>query len=96
MGWFRTEQAHRAPLTLVLVLDKWGLGCRSTASPNCPRGGRRIRCWEGSRPRDPPFPEPRACSDQRRKYTVGFENGFAAREDARPPRAGAGQASSLR
>jgi hypothetical protein len=32
-----------------------------------------------------PFPKPRAFPDQRREYTLGFENAFEARGDARPP-----------
>jgi hypothetical protein len=47
--------------------------------------GCRTQRWEGSRPRDPAFPKPKAFSNQGRKYTVGFENAFATRGDARPP-----------
>jgi hypothetical protein len=48
-------------------------------------GSCRTQRWEGSRPRDPPFPKHRAFPIQGRKYTVGFENAFEARGDARPP-----------
>jgi hypothetical protein len=48
-------------------------------------GASRTQGWEGSRPRDPPFPKPRAFPDERREYTFSFENAFAARGDARPP-----------
>src|ERR1700722_11722380 len=48
---------------------------------------RRAQRWEGSRPRDPPFPKPRAFPNQGRKYTVGFENAFAARGDPTSPSA---------
>jgi hypothetical protein len=44
--------------------------------------------WEGSRPRPAAagsFPKPKALPDQGRKYTLGFENPFTARGDARPP-----------
>jgi hypothetical protein len=50
-----------------------------------PGGKRRTQRWEGSRPRDPLFPKLRAFPDQRREYTLGFDNAFPAREDARPP-----------
>ena len=45
---------------------------------------------EGSRPRPAaagPFPKPRAFPNQGRKYTVGFENAFAARGDPTSPSA---------
>ena len=50
-----------------------------------PRSSRRTQRWEGSRPRDPWFPKPRAFRNQGRKYTVGFENAFAARGDPTSP-----------
>jgi hypothetical protein len=56
-------------IVLVLVLDLGHAGCWRTRdlwstapNPNCaprPRGSRRAQRWEGSRPRDPPFPKPR-------------------------------------
>ena len=60
---------HRAVATADKLCSVWvtrgvgGLETWSTApSPNCaqrPRGSRRAQRWEGSRPRDPPFPKPR-------------------------------------
>ena len=51
----------------------------------------RYKRREGSRPRPVAaglFSKPTAFPDQRRKYTVGFGNAFAARGDARPPHQG--------
>jgi hypothetical protein len=42
---------------------------------------------EGSRPRDPWFPNPTALPDQKRKYAVGFGNAFTARGDPTSPNA---------
>ena len=51
-------------------------------------GGWRTQGWEGSRPRPAAagsFPKPRAFPDQRREYTLGFENAFEARGDPTSP-----------